>query len=468
MSVNSLNASEITQQYAKKEISPVDVTSDILKRAENLNGSLNAFRLIDSDAALAQAKESEARWSAGKQIGPFDGIPISVKDIVQVKGHACLSGSTTTDPKAIARQDCPSVARLREAGAVFIGLTHTPEFGWKGITDSPLHGFTRNPWNTDHSPGGSSGGAGSAVAAGLGPLALGTDAGGSIRIPASYCGITGIKPTFGRVPHAPNESPYATLASVGPMGRTVTDIAHMLTVMSKPDARDWYAAPDQKLDFAADLDQGIKGLKIAYSPNLGGASPNPDILKLTHQAAQHYEELGATVEEVGPVFDPLRPIFEDYWKAGFGYILRQVPEEKRENLDPGFRSLAEEGLGVDIETYYKAASARVALGSKVEQFFDQYDLLITPTMPSTAPRADITYHSPEFDRWQDATAYTVPFNLTGHPGASIPVGFGKNGLPVGLQIVGKRFNEKLILQAAYAYETAFGDSDPLHELIEGL
>jgi len=466
--MHRFSAEELSAHYAAKNLSPVEVTTTILTRAADLEPKLNAFRLLDNKAALEQAKASESRWRTGNPLGPLDGVPISIKDIVAVKGHACLSGSFTNDPELLMPEDCPAVARLREGGAVLFGLTQTPEFGWKGITDAPMYGATRNPWNTDHSPGGSSGGAGAAVAAGIGPLGLGTDAGGSIRIPASYCGLFGIKPTFGRVPHSPNESPYATLTSSGPLARTVQDAAVMLNLMSMPDARDWYSAADQGIDFARDLDRGVKGLKIAYSPNLGGAKPTEDVRRLVEAALKRLEKLGAHIEEVGEVFSPLRPTFEDYWKAGFGYILKNIPKAKWSLIDPGFLALAEEGLDVDLESYYKAVSARVALGSRMGQFFGKFDLLITPTMTSTAPRADVIYHSADYDRWDDATPYTVPFNLTGHPAASIPVGLAANGLPVGMQIVGARYNEETILQASRAYEKLSDCQQGLFKIMDAL
>lgn len=462
-----LSAVELSVKFKEKTLSPVEFTEQLLKRTEDLNSSLNAFRLIDNENARAQAERSHKRWQEGSPLGPLDGIPISIKDIVAVKGHRCISGSHTSSSQP-ADRDCPAVERLREAGAILFGLTHTPEFGWKGITDSPRFGITRNPWNTDHSTGGSSGGAGAAVAAGLGPLAHGTDAGGSVRIPSSYCGLFGIKPTYGRVPHAPNDSPYSTLASTGPLARTVTDAALMLNVISRPDSRDWRAAADQKLDYLEGSEESIDGLKIAYSPDLGGARANPEILEFVEQALDTLQKLGAIVKKTGHVFDPLRPVFEDYWKAGFAYILKQISKDKWDQLDPGFRTLAEQGLSMDLETYYAAASNRVKLGAKVNALFDDYDLLITPTMTSTAPRADITYHSEEFDRWRDATPYTVPFNLTGHPAASIPVGIARNGLPVGMQIIGSRFDEKTILRLARAYEKVSDHPEKLNALIESL
>ncbi|WP_290652539.1 amidase [Aquisalimonas sp.] len=450
--VTFLSAESLRQRYAAGDLSPAKVTRKVLERVDRVNPSLNAFGPIYRDAAQQDAGASTERWRQGQPLSPLDGVPVSIKDIVAMKGTVTRSGSLTTDPELAAPEDCPAVARLREAGAILFGKTHTPEFGWKGMTDSPLHGTTRNPWNPEHSPGGSSGGAGAALAAGIGPLALGTDAGGSIRIPASYCGLFGIKPTFGRVPHTPNDSPYCTLSSTGPLAYTVRDAARMLTVVSQWDHRDWYACAPQEIDFEHGLDNGVRGLRIAYSPGLGGAVAMPGVIKLVDQAVHRFESLGATVEEVGPLIDPLRPVFEDYWKAGFAYILRGIPEQKRELLDRGFRMLAEEGLEVGIEAYYAAQVARARLGVTMAAFHQDYDLLVTPTMPTTAPRADVVYHSSAFDRWEHAVPYTVPFNLTGQPAASIPVGLD-DGLPVGMQIVAGRFRERAVLQAAQAYET---------------
>jgi aspartyl-tRNA(Asn)/glutamyl-tRNA(Gln) amidotransferase subunit A len=452
--LHTMTAAALVENYATGELSPVAVTEAILDRADRLDRDLNAFVVIDHDGARRQAAASADRWRANQPLSKLDGVPVSIKDLVAMRGFPTLSGSRTTDPAAVSQIDSPVVARLREAGAILIGKTHTPEFGWKGITDSPLHGITRNPWNTQRSPGGSSGGAGAALAAGIGPLAHGTDAGGSIRIPASYCGLYGIKPTFGRVPHAPNDAPYVTLASSGPLAHTVRDAARMLTILSRPDQRDWYAAPYQGIDFEAELDEGVAGLRIAFSPRLGGARPDPEVEELVRRAVRRFEQLGAVVEEVGPVFEPLRPVFEDYWKAGFAYLLKSIPEDKRELMDPGLRELAEQGLAVDLDGYYKAITARARFGSEMEQFHTRYHLLITPTMPTTAPRADIVYHTPAYDRWDHAVPYTVPFNLTGQPAASIPVGLAADGLPVGMQIVGPRFSEALILRASRAFERA--------------
>ncbi len=452
--IHALTAEQLHACYAQGDLSPLQVTEAILQRAEQLDGQLNAFVIIDRTGALKQAQAASDRWRHQRPLSKLDGVPVSVKDLVAVKGLPTRSGSLTSSRNALADEDCPAVPRLREAGAILFGKTHTPEFGWKGITDSPLHGITRNPWKLERSPGGSSGGAGAAVAAGIGPLAHGTDAGGSIRIPSSYCGLFGIKPTFGRVPQVPNDSPYATLASSGPLARRVRDAARMLTIMTRPDARDWHALPYDGTDYEEALDAGVEGLRIAYSPGLGGARPEAGVAESVAHAASRFRDFGARVEEVGPLFAPLRPLFEAYWKAGFAYLLKGIPENQWSLMDEGLRALAEEGLSVDLDTYYRAVSARVRLGSQMEQFHQRFDLLVTPTTPTAAPVADVVYHSPRFDRWEHAVPYTVPFNLTGQPAASIPAGMTRDGLPIGLQIVGPRFSEATILRACQTLERA--------------
>jgi aspartyl-tRNA(Asn)/glutamyl-tRNA(Gln) amidotransferase subunit A len=450
----NLQAGELLGHYASGDLSPVTVVEELFDNIADQEPVLNAFQVLDRDAALSLARESEARWQQKKPQGDLDGVPVSIKELVLTKGWPTRQASLTTDPDQTWDTDAPAVARLREAGAILFGKTTSPEFGWKGITDSPLSGTTKNPWNPDHSPGGSSGGAGAAVAAGIGPLALGTDGGGSVRIPASYCGLFGIKPTFGRVPSWPQDSAYSTLVSSGPLARSVADAARMLNVITRPDHRDWYALPGDNVNYLDRLSEGVRGLRLAFSPTFAGAEVMPEVAAQVEKAVQVFSDLGAEVVIVDDVVAPLRPVFEDYWVAGFAAILRNVPEDRRDQLDPGFRALAERGLSVDVEGYYKGLAARVALAGEMSRFHEDHDFLLTPTMPSTAPRADVIYHSAEFDRWRDAVPFTVPFNLTGQPAASVPAGFDAAGLPVGLQIVGPRFSDAGLMAVAAAWEAA--------------
>ncbi len=449
-----MTATEMVARFCAKTLSPVEVVDYALARIKRLEPTLNAFQHLDPDSARAAAAASEARWARGEPQGALDGVPTTIKDLTLAKGWPTLDGSLTTDLGQAWDEDAPSTARLREAGAVLLGKTTTPEFGWKGITDSGLAGFTRNPWNPAHSPGGSSGGAAATVAAGIGPIAHANDGGGSIRIPASFSGLFGIKPTFGRVPDYPHTSPYSTLSSNGPLARNVGDAALMLNELAKPDGRDWYAGEYSGVDWRAGLDDGVAGLRLAYCPNLGGAEPEAEVEALVCAAVEAFAELGATVERPGPVFGPLRPTFETYWKAGFTHTVSSVPPDKRHLIDPGLMTLAEEGEAATLQDYYAAMIARAELGVTMSRFHETYDLLLTPTTPTAAPQAETVYHTQGYDRWRHAVPYTVPFNLTGQPSASIPCGVTKAGLPVGLQITGPRFAEALVLRASRAFEVA--------------
>ena len=262
--LNWKSAAKLASAFAKKKVSPVEVAKACLAQIARHDGAINAICGLHAEEAMQQPSASEARWLKGKPLGPLDGVPVLVKDLLLVKGWPTLRGSMTVDPDQAWDHDAPSVARLRESGAVFLGATTTPEFGWKGVTDSPLTGITRNPWDLSKTPGGSSGGSAAALAAGYAPLALGTDGGGSIRIPAGFTGIFGLKPSFGRVPAWPL-SPFGTVAHVGPMTRTVEDAAMMMNVIAKPDARDWHSLPYDGRDYTRKLGKGVKGLRIAYS-----------------------------------------------------------------------------------------------------------------------------------------------------------------------------------------------------------
>src|SRR5580704_12635270 len=268
---HEMSAAELFTAYELRELSPVEVAEYCLGRIEALDSETNAFCLTDAESTMRAAEEAETRWSAGAPLSALDGVPVAIKDLLLTKGWATRRGSLTIDPTGPWTEDAPAVARLREAGAILIGKTTTPEFGWKGSTDSPLTGITRNPWNKAKTPGGSSGGSSAAVAARFAPLALGTDGGGSIRIPASFTGTYGLKPSFGRVAAYPL-SPFGTVAHVGPMSRTVRDSAMLMNVIGKPDARDWFGIPYDPIDYAAELDVPMRGKKIAFSPRLGYAT----------------------------------------------------------------------------------------------------------------------------------------------------------------------------------------------------
>ena len=447
----SLSATDLIRRYSRKEISPVEVAKAIVERIGKLNPVLNAFCLLDSRSALRSARQSESRWLKGEPKGLLDGVPVSIKDLIATRGWPTLRGSRTIDPKGPWNEDAPAVARLREHGAVLLGKTTTPEFGWKGVTDSPLTGITRNPWNPKMTPGGSSGGAAAAVASGMCPLAVGTDGGGSIRIPCGFTGLFGIKATFGRVPAWPL-SPMGTLANVGPMTRTVEDAALMLNVISLPDARDWHALPHDPRDYRVGLDDGVRGLRIAFSTDLGYARVDPEVLRIVRNAVKTFVTLGAHVETQDPGFDNQLQVFLHHWFPGAASIVRATPPARRRWMDPGLLGVAREGEKLPTRDYFAAIQKRGALGALMNRFHQRYDLLLTPTLPLPAFGAGREVANLLRERhWTDWTPFTYPFNLTQQPAATIPCGFTRKGLPVGLQIVGPRYADALVLRAARAF-----------------
>ena len=456
LSQSPLTVHGLLRAYRRKEVSPVEVIEAQLATIERLEPLLNAFVVVDADGARAAAAASAKRWARSEPNGDLDGVPVTVKDIVAMAGFPTGEGSAVTSPEP-ASEDCPPVARLREADAIFLGKTTTSEFGWKGMTDTPRHGITRNPWDLDHTPGGSSGGAGASLAAGIGAVAHGSDGGGSIRIPSSYCGLVGLKPTFGRVPQAPVESPFVSLVSNGALARSVDDAALLLNVLSKPDLRDWHAVPHDGRDWRIGINDGLAGLRIAYSENFGGATVEPVVAQTCRAVIDALADAGARLTEVGPIIEPLRPQLEDYWKAGFAARLNAIPSDRWNELDPGFRELAQQGMGFDVHGMSRATAARARLVETMRRFHLDHDILLTPTMPTPPPPVDVVYHSPGFDRWDHAVPFTVPFNYSGQPAASIPAGMsgdrtpgGGPNLPIGLQIVATHFREDLVLRAAKA------------------
>jgi aspartyl-tRNA(Asn)/glutamyl-tRNA(Gln) amidotransferase subunit A len=450
----SLSATDLVRCYSKKQLSPVEVTRAVLERIEKLNPILNAFCFMDSRSSLNEAKQSEKRWAKNSPLRLLDGVPVSIKDLLLTRGWPTLRGSKTIDPKGPWNNDAPVVARLREHGAVLLGKTTTPEFGWKGVTDSPLTGITRNPWNPKMTPGGSSGGGAAAVAAGMGPLTVGTDGGGSIRIPCGFTGLFGLKPSFGRVPAWPL-SPMGTVAHVGPMTRTVTDAALMMNVLSLPDTRDWHALPYDARDYRIGLDDGVKGLRIAYSADLGYAKVDKEIAAIVKSAVKKFQDLGAIVEAQDPGFEDAGPLFAAHWFPGAAYVVRNTHPRKRALMDKGLLETARMGEKVTTAEYLGAMQRRGALGVLMNRFHESWDLLVTPTLPLAAFEAgkEVANLLKE-KRWTDWSPFSFPFNLTQQPAATVPCGLTKKGLPVGLHIVGPRFADALVLRAARAFESA--------------
>ena len=455
MSIDPLlmSSAELVRHYRAKQLSPVEVTQATLDRIAKLNPVYNAFVMVDEESALKIARDSEARWQRGEPLGPVDGVPTTAKDLILARGWPTLRGSRTINPKQAWDEDGAPVARMREQGAVLLGKTTTPEFGWKGVTDSPLTGLTLNPWDKRLTPGGSSGGAAVACALGMGTMHIATDGGGSIRMPAGFCGLFGIKPTWGVVPVHPH-SPAFTLWHQGPISRSVADAALMLNIIAQPDTRDWAAAPPLHIDYLQDLDRGVKGLHIAYSPTLGYAKVDPEVAQLVEKAVQEYRELGAIVEAIDLKLDDPIAIMMPLWAVALAMAIAPMTPAQRALCDPPMLELAEPGFRLSALEYRQLERRRDALGQRMNMLHGKYDLLVTPQLPITAFAAG--HNVPPgrgMQGWWEWSPFTYPFNLTQQPAATVPCGFAANGLPVAMQLVGAKFADALVLRAARAYET---------------
>lgn len=449
-----LSACELLALYRSGQASPVEATRAVLARIERFNPSLNAFCLVAGDEALAMARQSEARWQRGQPCGALDGVPVSIKDLILTKGWPTLRGSRAVDARQAWDVDAPATARLREAGAVLLGKTCTPEFGCKGETNSPLTGITRNPWNLAKTPGGSSGGTAAAVAAGMGPLSLGTDGAGSVRIPAAFCGNFGLKPSFGRVPAYPL-SPFGTVAHLGPHTMSVRDAALMMNVLAQPDARDWTSLPPDARDYTVGLDDGLRGLRIAWSPTLGYAkNVHPEVAAACARAVQRLVELGAHVEAVDPGFEDPLEITTGLWFVGTWTLWNSLTPEQQALTDPDFAAQARLGSALSALDVQRLQLRRGTLGSHMRQFMQRYDLLVTPSLAIPAFDARPAGQAPmDPQAMLGWTPFSYPFNLTQQPACSIPCGLTADGLPIGLQFVGPMFGDALVLRAARAYES---------------
>ncbi|MDR2123804.1 MAG: amidase [Desulfovibrio sp.] len=456
-----MTALELGELFRSRKLSPVEATGAALKRIARFNAEVNAYCFVDESGALDAARKSEARFAAGLPLGPADGIPASIKDLTYAAGMPTRKGSFSVDPARNPAVDAPFTQRMREAGAVLLGKTTTPEFGWKGVTDSPVYGITRNPWNPERTSGGSSGGAAVAAALNMGVLHQGSDAGGSIRIPAGFCGVFGMKPGFGRIPQWP-PSAMTTLSHLGTLTRTVADAALFLNIVARDDVRDFYRGGDFPADWRATLGMPLKGLRIAYSRTLGYAAPAPDVLAATDAAVAAAAGLGACVEEADPSFaDPIEA-FNILWFAGAALLLDGIPEAQRKKTDQGLLAVAREGAKISAVDYMKASAVRVALSERMAVFHQKYDVLLTPSLPLTAFAAG--RNRPDGDpngNWVQWTPYTYPFNMTQQPAASLPCGFGTDGLPVGLAVVAARYEDLLVMRVARALEQALRPRFPV-------
>ena len=464
--LTQFTAIQLLGLYRTGEASPVEATQAVLQRIARLNPLLNAFCLIDEAAAMASARQSEARWQAHRRSGAgvlsLDGVPMSIKDLILTQGWPTLRGSKTVNPDQPWEVDAPVTARLREAGAVLLGKTTTPEFGCKGETNSLLTGISRNPWNPALTPGGSSGGASAAVSAGLGPLAIGTDGAGSVRIPAAFCGNVGFKPSFGRVPAYPL-SPFGSVAHLGPHAMTVEEVALLMNAIALPDARDWTSLPFDGVDYLAGLKGGVKGLRVAYSPTLGYAkNVDPEIAAATAQAAKHLQDLGAVVEQVDPLTEDPLDISTGLWFAGAYQVWQTLNPSQLALTDPDFKSQAELGAQLDANAIHALTQRRGVLGSHLRQFMQRFDLILTPSTAVTAfkalPAGHSVMNSAAMLGW---TPFSYPFNLSQQPAISLPCGLTLDGLPMGVQLVGTMFGDAKLLQAAQALQACYPMQRPV-------
>jgi aspartyl-tRNA(Asn)/glutamyl-tRNA(Gln) amidotransferase subunit A len=450
-----LTASALAAAYRERAISPVEALREALKRLERFEPAINAFTIVDPDGAMAAARAAEARFLAGEPLGPADGIIGTVKSNVAAKGWHMRRGSTAVGYDAMAF-DAPATASLRAAGCVLIGQTTMPEFGWIGVCHSRLTGITRNPWGTDRTTGGSSGGAAAAGALGIGHFHVGTDGAGSIRIPASFSGLVGLNPGVGRVAAYP-ASPFALLARVGPMARTVDDVAMMMRVIARPDARDIFNLGATVPDYTAELERGIRGKRMAWSPTLGFVQKlDPTVGAACAAVTQRLTEFGAVVEAADPPFTEAQALgpLATLWDSGCAMVMRGVAPEKHGEIDESFRRHAARGEDLSATDVLQAFADRARLYETMRLFHERYDLLITPTMPITAFEAgrELPGNGRFGPDWFDWSPYTWPFNVTGQPGASVPVGLDADGLPIGLQIIGPLGSEALVLRAARCVE----------------
>ncbi len=454
-------ATELARLYRAGAASPVEATRAVFARIDRLDHALNAFVCLDRAGAADAARDSQQRWTLGEPLGPLDGVPVSIKDLILTKGLPTLRGSHTIDAGAVWDVDAPATARLREAGAVILGKTTTPEFGCKGETNSPRSGITRNPWNPHKTAGGSSGGAAAAVASGMGPIAIGTDGAGSVRIPAAFCGCFGLKPSFGRVPAYPL-SPFGSVAHLGPLTLDVRDAATAMNVLKRPDARDWTSLPFDASDYSAGLEDGVRGLRVAYSPTLGYArNVDREVAAAVDAAVRVMETLGARVELRDPGFEDPLEICTSLWFVGTWTVWNTLTPAQKAVTDPDFRAQAALGARFSALEVQNLFLRRGALGSQMRQFMQHYDLIATPAVAVPAFDALAAGHGPmDPQAMLGWTPFSYPFNLTQQPACTIACGLTGERLPIGLQLVGPMFGDALVLRAARALEQVLPRARP--------
>ncbi|MGW3622596.1 amidase [Streptomyces sp. NPDC000880] len=464
VAICSMPATQLAARIHNAEISPVEVVEAVLSRMESLEGELHAFCTPTPELALDQARRVADTIARGEPVGPLAGVPVGVKDLIATKGIRTAMGSPAYED-FVPEEDDIVVERIKAAGAVIIGKTNVPEFGYSGVGHSPIAPATRNPWNTAMTPGGSSAGSGAAVASGVGPVALGSDGGGSVRIPAAHCGVYGYKGSMGRVPlypgcrdeRYPGLSGWESLEHIGPLSRTVDDAALMMSVLAGPDPRDRHSLPAGDVDWLAATSGDISGLRVAFSADLGYAAVDPQVREITRRAADVFEkELGCTVEEADPGWeDP----FDAFWALVINETdltgMRALVDTYGDRMSPHLVDVLTRNWTAEQLT--DGVMARKGVVNAMWKFMSRYDLLLTPTL--AVPPFPVHMQGPEIidGRAVPTTAwlsFTLPINMTGQPAATVPAGFTADGLPVGLQIIGRHLDDATVLRASACFEKA--------------
>ena len=448
-----LSAADMARAIREKTVSAVELTDAVLTRIDQCNPKLNAFCTVMADSARTSARQADVSLGRGDAVGPLHGVPVSIKDNIYIAGSRTTFGSKLHEHD-VTDADAPITERLRRAGAVIVGRTNSPEFGWKGVTDNRVFGITRNPWNLELTPGGSSGGGSAATAAGMAPIAIGTDGGGSLRIPASFCGLVGHKASYGRVPTWPGVS-IGSLRHLGGMTRTVEDSALLLNVIAGADDRDPECLPSDDTDYLLEIERGIKGLRFAYSPDLGYATVDREVARHCEASAMRLTEAGAIVERIELDWADPYVSWRVFFYGAAAARLGSVVGQHGELLDPGLRRCVDEAVKLTGLEFSEALTRRNDFWHRVRQVYKSFDVLITPTLP-VQPFAVGQDNADPFPGQQHGelqwTQFTYPFNMTGQPATSVPCGWSQTNLPIGLQLIGRRFEDAVVLRAARALE----------------
>ena len=460
MQLHTLGAAELAPLYARREISPVEVTNAVIARIEQCDGALAATWAFDVPGAREMALASEARWRSGQALGPLDGVPVTLKENIATRGVPTPLGCAATQLTPAAA-DAPPAARLREAGAVFVAKTTMPDWGMLSSGLSSFHRLARNPWDLTKNPGGSSAGAAAAAAAGYGPIHLGTDIGGSIRLPASWCGVVGLKPSLGRIPIQP---PYAGRVA-GPITRTVADTALAMSVLSRPDWRDAMSLPFEAIDWLQ-LDRGIKGLRIGLLLDAGwGDTPEPEVLACVQAAATRFEQAGASVQPMAPLSTrAMVDGLDHFWRMRSWLDYALLPPERQQQVLPYIRQWIAKGENLTAKEVFLGYSQIAALRDAAVAACQPFDYVLSPVSPGVAFPAEQASPLNDPERPFEHIAFTLAYNMSEQPAITVNAGWSASGLPIGLQIIGQRHDDLGVLQMARAWEQLRPAQRPFPEL----